>query len=330
MLITLAVLFLGAIAFLVFRQMRADTLERQLTQFLDSENIAGGVVAYGPAGSAPEVLALGRATDSRAMQGSDRFRLASLSKPVTSAAIMSLVEEGRLSLDTEVPETGGNVTVRDLLRHSGGWDREITFDPISNPPTASKIGLTLPYQCEDIARLMPPAQFSPGTRYAYSNIGYCWLGTVIEQASGMSYSDYVDRYVLAPRHAGLEYNGRPTVDHSTADYAGDWPEAAYQAIGPAGGWTGTAPDYWAFASAPLDSRVTERPAYAEPGKDYYGLGWRVWPDGTLSHYGAIPGIYTVVFRKKDRVAVFLFNGRPADDQAAFARLRDMARMTGIQ
>jgi len=301
-----------------------ESFSDRLALFLRDEGIGGGVAAYGRIGSPPTLLAVGKAAPDRTMRTDDRFRLASLAKPVTAAAVLRLVDEKRISLDTPVPEAGPGITVRHLLQHSGGWDRSIAGDPIGNPATVTDIGVSPPYDCMDIAKRLPPAQFRPGTRYAYSNIGYCWLGHIIEQRTGQSYAQYVEREVLASRGAKLLYDGQPTVLHS-----GTWPQTAYPALGPGGGWVGTAGDYWRFAAGPLDAHVTERPPYAQPDKDYYGLGWRVWPDGTLSHFGAIEGAFTMVVRKDDRVAVLLFNGRPANDEQAFRRLRALLASEGI-
>jgi len=321
-LLALSVLVLAFAAGRFFRP--PESFREQITRFIRDERIGGAVVAYGPIGRAPVVVAIGNAATNRKMRPDDRFRLASLAKPITAAAVLRLIEEGRITLDSPVPEAGPDITIRHLLQHSGGWDRSISIDPIGNPETLPKIGITGSYHCEDVAARIPPAQFRPGTRYAYSNLGYCRLGQLIERISGLPYADYVQRYVLTPRKASLAYNGRPTVQHP-----GNWPAAAYQALGPGGGWTGSARDYWWFAAGPLDRRVTERPSYAVSGENYYGLGWRVWPDGTLSHFGAIPGIFTMVVRKNDRVAVLLFNGRPASDEAAFQRLREVLKSVGI-
>lgn len=296
--------------------LRPDPLTAGLSHFLDDEHISGAVVADGLIGSPPRLLALGHAAPDRPMQPDDRFRLASLAKPITSAAIFALIETGRLSLDTPVPDAGPGITVRNLLQHSGGWDRSVTFDPISEPSTVARLGIEEPYSCKDVAERMPPAEFAPGTRYAYSNLGYCWLGALIESVTGAPYERFVTEAVLRPRGATLSFEGEPTVA-----YPNNWPAAAFHALGPGGGWLGTAADYWRFAAGPLDPRVAEKPPYAVPGEAYYGLGWRVWPDGGLSHFGAIEGLYTAVFRKDDRVTVLLFNGRPADDEQALVRLR---------
>lgn len=317
-------LLLAVVAALAWHLGRPRSFAEDMRAFLREEGIGGAVVAYGPVGGAPVAVAFGEAAPGRAMRVGDRFRLASLSKPITAAAALHLVREGRITLDTPVAEAGRGIALRHLLEHSGGWDREKTFDPISDPPSAARIGLVLPYRCEDVAAHMPPAQFRPGTHHAYSNIGYCRLGQVIARVSGMSYARYVEQAVLAPRGAHLIYEGAPTVRHAT-----HWPDAAFAALGPGGGWTGSAMEYWRFAAGPMDPRVAERPGYARPGEAYYGLGWRIWPDGTFSHFGAIEGVYGVVFRAHGHVAVLLFNGRPRKDAEAFARLRRAARKIGI-
>jgi N-acyl-D-amino-acid deacylase len=146
----------------------------------------------------------------------DLFRIASVSKPVTSAAILRLVEEGRLSLDEPAfalladitPLPGATVdprlatiTVRHLLVHSGGWDRALTFDPMFRPTEiAEATGTPAPASAEAIIRYMlgQPLDFDPGSRYAYSNFGYAVLGRIIERISGLSYEQFVQEAVLAP------------------------------------------------------------------------------------------------------------------------------------
>lgn len=312
----LAIAVVGTL--LLMRPGRAPSLEVAVQRFLADEQIAGAVIAYGRPGGEPSLVAFGEAAPGRAMQVTDRLRLASLAKPMTAAAVLHLIALDQLSLDSPVPEAGPGITIRHLLQHSGGWDRAMTSDPISDPAAALALGLAPPYDCHDVARLMPPAQFAPGSRHAYSNIGYCWLGRVIEEVTGRSYEDFVREAILTPRGATLAYGGVPSVAH-----ASDWPDWASGALGPGGGWTGTAGDYWRFAAGPLDSSSAERPDYAKAGESYYGLGWRIWPDGDWSHFGAIPGVFSFVLRGDDGVAVLLFNGRPRHDERAVERLKSM-------
>ncbi len=156
------------------------------------------------------------------------FRIASVSKPITSAAIMKLVEEGKLELDDRVapfiahltPAPGATVdprweqiTVRHLLSHSGGWDRAKPnggFDPIDRPGIAAAVvNAPAPASPETLIRYMKgmPLDFNPGEKFAYSNFGYIILGRVIERVSGMPYEEYVRARVLGPVGANRTRQG---------------------------------------------------------------------------------------------------------------------------
>lgn len=143
------------------------------------------------------------------------FRIASLSKPVTAAAVLKLVEEGRLGLEDKAfailsdlqPPAGATVdprladiTVRDLLQHSGGWDRDASFDPMfRSREIAAAMGVPTPPDAATIIRYMrgQPLDFTPGTKYVYSNFGYAVLGRIIERTTGKSYGSVLTDDVLA-------------------------------------------------------------------------------------------------------------------------------------
>ena len=188
---------------------------------------------YGIAGAAVAVARNGRLVLARGYGYADKetnepvapdalFRLASLSKPITSVAVMKLVEEGKLNLDAKAldilshlkPAPGAQidtrfhqVTIRQLLWHAGGWDRDKRggFDPMFRPAeTARDMGTPAPHSCETIIRWMmgKPLDFDPGTRSVYSNFGYCILGRVIEKVTGQPYEEYVRNRVLGPMGIG--------------------------------------------------------------------------------------------------------------------------------
>ena len=147
------------------------------------------------------------------------FRIASVSKPFTAAAVLHLVEQGRLRLDDRVfpilklqphLERGAHldprwheIAVRHCLQHTAGWNRDKSFDPMAAgtaEQVARALGVPLPVHPRQIIRytLGKPLDFAPGTAYAYSNFGYCVLGRVIEAVSGKPYHEFVREKILAP------------------------------------------------------------------------------------------------------------------------------------
>lgn len=145
------------------------------------------------------------------------FRIASISKPITAAAVMQFVDQGKLGLDEKVfevlqyephVEEGAEldprlarITIEHLLQHRGGWDRNKSFDAMfQSAEFAKALGVQPPAGPDTVIRMMlgKPLDFEPGERYAYSNFGYCLLGRVIEKLSGQTYEAYVRQNVLAP------------------------------------------------------------------------------------------------------------------------------------
>lgn len=146
------------------------------------------------------------------------FRIASISKPITAVAVMQLVEQGKVGLDDhvlshvdlddEIDLAGSafdprwrSITIRHLLEHRGGWDRDKSFDAMFRSVEFARLrGVAAPAGSRDVilAMLQHQLDFDPGERYAYSNFGYNLLGRVIERVSGQDYESYVRNQVLAP------------------------------------------------------------------------------------------------------------------------------------
>jgi len=197
-----------------------EPYDELMTALITKWDVAGGglVVAYHDR----LLLARGYGLASRerraAVEPTSVFRLASLSKTITAVAVLQLVEEGRLKLDDRVlpilGQTGPradritdtrvrDITVRHLLQHSGGFDRDRSGDVVFMPyaaEAARRQTASLPPDCPTILRdaLERKLDFTPGTRFAYSNLGYCILGRVIERVTGSPYEAHVRQYVLAP------------------------------------------------------------------------------------------------------------------------------------
>lgn len=195
-----------------------QSFEKVITGLISKWNIRGGAV--GLVKDERLVLAEGYGlADKDKMQSpgaTSLFRTASLSKPITAVAILKLYEDGLLRLeekafrlidDLKPPSTPNldpriyDITIRDLLQHSGGWDRNASFDPMfKSLEIAQALGVQPPATSENIIRFMlnKPLDFTPGSRYAYSNFGYCVLGRVIERMAGQSYEEFVKTNILMP------------------------------------------------------------------------------------------------------------------------------------
>ena len=303
---------------------------RLLAAVLDETDLPGGVVAWGRPGAEPNIVALGladRATG-REMTPEDRFRLASLTKPVTAAAVLRLVDAGRLDLDApfvaRFPELSdprlATATIRHLLRHEAGWDRVATGgDPYFR--TAAEAGLAEPVAgCRPVAAAAAATQFSPGARHAYSNTGYCWLGEIIAAETGRPYGAALAE-LLGDAAAALTLDpGAITVRHETTAAERALLVTRPEVIGPAGGLVSDAAGFLRFALAVDDPRIAAPAPSQAAGDNFYGLGWRVWrrPEGQfLSHYGAMPGSFALALRRVGGGGVvMLFNGALADPAAA--------------
>lgn len=194
----------------------AQAFDAPVTAVLKSWNIPGAALAVTKDGKLVLARAYGYADfeNKQLMQPDSMFRIGSNSKVLTSMAILHLKEQGLIDLDsrfldilTEYQVTPGgdqrlkDVTVRDLLRHSGGWDRDKSGDPMSLQGTISRaLNKPMPVLCPDVIRYMmgQPLDFTPGSKQVYSNFGYCILGRIIEKLSAQAYELYVRDQVLTP------------------------------------------------------------------------------------------------------------------------------------
>ncbi|MEC9008499.1 MAG: serine hydrolase domain-containing protein [Planctomycetota bacterium] len=193
---------------------RLESLDRMMVGFLRRHRLPGAAVAVVRHGRLVYARGFGVADPQtgEVVHPQSLFRIASLSKPVTAVAILQLVEAKRLKLDDTVagvlqlrPEVDAvraeRVTIRQCLQHTGGWDRSDSFDPMFQSIRIARVlGTKAPAGPAEVIRFMQkwPLDFDPGTRYAYSNYGYCLLGRVIEKVSGETYESYVRKHVLKP------------------------------------------------------------------------------------------------------------------------------------
>ncbi len=269
---------------------------------MDRWGIPGGALALVKDGRLVLARGYGYAdTATREMVGpTSLFRLASLSKPITAAAVLSLVDDGRISLDTpltavagdllsqtwvDVDPRMGQMSIRDLLDHTAGFDVAVSGEPnFVAAQIATDLGLPPPASARTIvqARLGRPLDFAPGERQVYSSFGYNVLGRVIENVTGGSYQDYVRTRVL--RAAGV--NGMQVGFslpesrlpgevryHSATRVASQFPGGdlvSYpyggfylEGMDASSGWVGSVVDYMRFVTA-VDG-FASRPDVLSPG-----------------------------------------------------------------
>lgn len=188
-----------------------------ISSLLERWNLPGASLAISKEGRLVYARGYGVADKSTGelVQPTSLFRIASISKCITATGIMTLVEEGKLCLDDSAfalldlhpHPTGdrrlGSITVRHLLQHTGGWnlERAPLYDPMFQEVRIAKaMGVTPPASAETTIQYMlgQKLSFRPGTRYRYSNFGYCVLGRIIEKLSRQTYAEYITNRVLYP------------------------------------------------------------------------------------------------------------------------------------
>ncbi len=257
------------------------------------------------------------------------FRIASVTKPITSVAIFMLVEQGKLNLNDKVFGPSGvlgtkygrgpykqyvtDVTVDSLLTHtSGGWPNDST-DPMFSHDSWDHQKLIE----WTIANL--PLTYPPGQHWAYSNFGYCVLGRVIEAVTKQPYVTWVQANVLAPcgiTEMQIAANKENQRAPNEVVYYGQFGENPYNMnvtrMDSHGGWIATSTDLVKFlnhvAGAPgipallkpatIKVMTTPAAAYDSNAQAKYARGWMVRNNGAGNwwHNGSLPGSTTIMVR----------------------------------
>jgi D-alanyl-D-alanine carboxypeptidase len=237
-----------------------------------------------------------------------RFRTASTSKMFTAAAVMRLVQDGRVRLDDAigrvVPALAGkpvaNATIAQLLSHQSGAG-EFLGPRYEEHERELKVH-------DDYVRVFggDALLFPPGEKFAYSNLGYLYLGAAIEHASGKSFYKYLDEAVFKP--AGMTNTDTPPPDVDMKGRAfgyikppgtRQWVSAAqyldYRADGAGGAWS-SIDDMQRFLVALRGNRILDAKhtklmlgQKAEAWKGH-GYGYGVWIDSYPKSARGVGGI----------------------------------------
>ncbi|MEO0333223.1 MAG: serine hydrolase domain-containing protein, partial [Bacteroidota bacterium] len=268
-----------------------EPIDEAMNRFIQRQGIVGASLGIVKDGKLMYAKGFGYADQEteEAVQPYHLFRIGSVSKLITAVAIMKLREDGRLRMDEQVFGEDGilntetyqgirdkkhyKITVEHLLNHTGGWSKRSFGDPLFIPlRIADAMDIEDTPDLDTIIKfiLSKNLPYRPGTRYDYSNFGYCLLGRVIEAKSGKSYEDYVRTEILAPlgitsmhlaknlpeerfenevSYYDLSVNNvRPDM-YGSGELVSNAYSFNVEALGAAGGWLATTADLMKFLVA---------------------------------------------------------------------------------
>jgi len=306
---------------------------------IEQQHVLGAVllVTQGDRVLVHESLGHRDVAQTRAMKKDTLFRMASNTKAVTAAAILTLVDDGEVGLDDKVSrwfptfagERGGAVTIRQLLTHSSGLRIPTLFVyPLTKKSAEHPDAPNLVQECARFGEVGPAV--APGATYSYSNPGYNLLAGVVELASGKPFADYCRERFYAPlgmkdscHHEDVADNDRMSVVVKEKD-GGGWRvrwrphgEPTLPFVRGSGGMISTASDYERFARLFLRGgeheghQLLSRERIADATEDQiphiepqrYGFGWRITSFG-WSHTGS-DGTYVWCSPARDLVGMVL-------------------------
>ncbi len=200
------------------------SVEELIHTEIETQHMVGVSVAIGVDGEVVWSKGFGLADVENDVPATEHtvYRLASISKPVTAAAVMQLVEQGVIDLDGTVstyvadwPEKRWPITIRQLLGHQGGVRHYAEKDVMNNTKAYATSTESLEYFADD------PLFAEPGTQFSYSSYGFNLLGAVVEEASGMSFVEYLVEHVfpLAGTQAMQDDSQSRIIKHRARGYA---------------------------------------------------------------------------------------------------------------
>ena len=253
------------------------------------------------------------------------FQLGSITKQFTSAVILKLQEEKKLSVSDKLSKyfpgypKGDSVTIEQLLTHTSG------IYSYTNDPNFMANEVTKPASRERMMALFrdKPFDFSPGTSWNYSNSGYSLLGYIIEAVTKKPYEQAVRKYIFTPlgmTHSGFDFTHLKSKEKATGYFKLDDKETVAAPIVDstvsysAGAIYSTTGDLYLWHKAleknNILSKAQQEKAYT-PIKNKYGYGWgidTIEGKRKVSHGGGIHGFTTNISRvPEDDICIVLLS-----------------------
>lgn len=327
-------LFLFSFFSLVFIASAQSEAEQLLSEMVTSKGTVGIIAGYSIDGKTIWQNDAGEACqDSKSVFLPDtKTRIASIAKPMTAVAVMQLVEQGKLDLDTSIrsiiddfPEKKkGDITLRQLLAHTSGIPQYLDEKEVENQTQFDYLSKAM--DVFDERALL----FEPGSDFFYTSYGYVVIGRVIEEASGMSFEDYMQQNIwdkagmtnTGVEHFNKTYEGKACLYYKKKKKAKLAVQNNLSNRTPGGGFYSTLNDMLKFGNAIVENKLIKAETYAmmtesqftQKEGNQYGLGWFFYgPTGheniVVGHSGEQTGCASqlMIIPKSKTVVVVLSN-----------------------
>jgi CubicO group peptidase (beta-lactamase class C family) len=270
------------------------------------------------------------------------FSIASLTKPLTAVGIMTLVENGKLTLETTlntyfpnfIPKYSQKITIRHLLNHSSGMQANIgRIDDNGNGYMPGKTRIALPELFEKFKNTK--LNFEPGKGYEYNNFGYTLLAYIIEKISKKSYAEYMNEAVFKPanmknttadNNKTLKRKAYPHTGLGFKEFRVFKNESHPSLVIGAGNIKSTTGDLYNFMNALESGKLLKSSSvnklYSNTQEigiedSKYGFGWRIEHKGGeewRNHSGLLQGYAAIIgaLPKRDVKIILLSNATSTD------------------
>jgi CubicO group peptidase (beta-lactamase class C family) len=322
----------------------SESVDAYLRRLMEKRHIPGVSVAVVRGGEVVLLKGYGLANVELDVPATEDtiYQLASVTKTFTSAAIMLLAEEGKLSLDdriterlSDLPEAWKDVTARHLLNHTSGIKSYTSVEDFQKSARKD----FAPREILDLVA-NEPLEFAPGEKWRYCNTGYFLLGMLIEEASGKPYGEFMAERVFKPlgmthtrvndlravipgRAQGYQWDGK---ELRNGEYVSPTqPFAAGMLVSSVADlvkWDAALANHTLLDEPVLDQMWT--PTRLNNGEEAgYGFGWetsKVNGHRRVSHGGGIPGFSTELARfPDDKLTVIVLTNAEGGHAGTIAR-----------
>ncbi len=315
----------------------ADSIDDSIVALMAWERIPGLSLAVIRNGSLVKAKGYGMANLETSTPATPEtvYKIASVSKQFIAAAVLVLVQDGKLQLNDPIrryldgtPASWEGITVAQLLSHTSGIARDLPdFDPFKVQPDSEFLR----------ASFALPLRFKPGEHWAYSNINYYCLAEIIRKVTGRPWDQYVADRIFAP--AGMTRTRTTTVENIVPNRANGYSSGdsgftnaeVWLALRPSGAFLSTVLDFAKWDAALYSDSILKEsskaamwsPVTLNDGSTHpYGFGWFIDQKPghrRLHHGGGVPGFVCEFDRFiDDRITVVIManiGGRVLEDTA---------------